>query len=87
MLPSRSPTAPTPVGPTVSPMPDHWMDVDKDTRFPKLKAALFFVGFGEASMEVLWESSYHGSPDFLSKREERRERISHINLVVSMKLC
>ena len=85
MPPSHPPAAPTPVGPTVPPMPAHWK-IGKSDRFPRLKAGLLYIGVGETSMEAFWVSSYPGSPRYQKRRDARRERIAHINVVVSTKL-
>lgn len=63
-------------------MPDHWR-IGKGTRFPRLKAALLFIGVGRRTTEEFWSKSYPGSPFYQPGRDEMRERIAHINVVVS----
>jgi hypothetical protein len=69
----------------VPPMPDHWR-IGKDTRFPRLKAALLFIGVGRRTTEEFWARSFPGSPHYQPGRDEMRERIAHINVVVSIEI-
>ena len=68
----------------IPPMPEHWK-FDKGPRFSRLKAALLFVGFGSTTTEDLWTRSHSDSPLYPAMRDDMDKRISHINLVVSMK--
>jgi hypothetical protein len=79
-----SPTSPLdPKLEDAPPMPDHWR-IGEGTRFPRLKAALLFIGVGRRTTEEFWARSYPGSAFYQQGRDEMRERIAHINVVVSM---
>lgn len=67
-------------------MPEHWK-IGENIRFPRLKAALLFIGVGRRTTEEFWARSYPGSPLFQPGRDEMRDRIAHVNIVVSMELC
>lgn len=66
-------------------MPDHWR-IDEGTRFSRLKAALLFIGVGRTTAEECWARSYPGSASYQQGRDELRDRVTHINVVVSMDL-
>lgn len=66
-------------------MPNHWK-IDKETKFPKLKAALVFVGAGGTTMEELWARSHPECPSYEAERDQLRERIAHINVVAALLL-
>lgn len=67
------------------PMPDHWR-IDELTRFPRLKTTLLYIGVGRSTAEECWERSYHG-PAYEEGRDQLRERVAHMNVVVSPGLC
>ena len=73
---------PDPKPEAAPPMPDHWR-IDELTRFPRLKTTLLFIGVGRTTPEEFWERSYYG-PAYQQGRDELRERVAHINVVVSM---
>jgi hypothetical protein len=64
------------------PMPDHWR-IGEGTRFPRLKTVLLFIGVGRRTTEEFWARSYPGSPFYQPGRDEMKDRIAHINIVVS----
>jgi hypothetical protein len=64
------------------PMPEHWR-IGDGTRFFRLKTALLFIGVGRRTTEEFWARSYPGSPFYQPGRDEMRDRIAHINVVVS----
>jgi hypothetical protein len=66
------------------PMPDHWR-IGEGTRFPRLKTVFLFIGVGRRTTEEFWARSYPGSPFYQLGRDEMRDRIAHINIVVSAK--
>jgi len=67
-------------------MPEHWK-IGKGARFRRLKAAFLFIGVGRRSMEEFWARSYPGSDLYERGRDEMRDRIIHINVVVSTEPC
>ena len=64
------------------PMSEHWR-IGDGTRFPRLTATLLFIGIRRSTTEEFWARSYPGSPFYQPGRDEMRDRIAHINVVVS----
>ena len=66
-------------------MPDHW-DIARGLPFPGLMKLLIYIAGGRTTMEELWAGTYPGSPTYSEWRDEMRERMAHINVVVSTNL-
>ena len=64
-------------------MPDHW-DIVRDMRFPGPVKLLIYIAGGRTTMEEIWAGTYPGCPAYPEWRDEMRERMAHINVVVSM---
>ena len=69
----------------VPPMPDHW-DIARGVPFPGAVKLLIYIAGGRTTMEEIWAGTYPGSPVYPEWKSEMRERMAHINVVVSIEL-
>ena len=67
----------------VPPMPDYW-GMHESTRFPNLKAGLLFIGVGRTTAKERWARTHTGSPFYQQGRDGLGDRVTHINVVVSI---
>ena len=67
-------------------MPDYWR-FHESTGFPNFKAALLFIGVGRTTAEERWARTHTGPPFYQQGRDGLGDRVTHINVVVSIGFC